>query len=53
MRDELTDDQIYATYYGPDGQPVRAGVVLSEDDQRLYDQYFTDTAIPQTTEENH
>lgn len=51
MSEEMTADQIYATYFGPDGQPVRAGVVLSEQESLEYAQYFDDTTDQTITEE--
>jgi hypothetical protein len=40
-------------YYGDDGQPVRRGVVLSPEDQQLFDLYFPETSNRTTTEETH
>jgi hypothetical protein len=39
MNEEMTDDQVFAMYFCPDGQPVRAGVQLSEDEAREYEHY--------------
>jgi hypothetical protein len=48
---EMTEDQIFAMYFGPDGQPVQAGAVLSRDEQITYAAYFPETTNQTITEE--
>lgn len=51
MSDELTDDQIYATYFDADGQPVRQGVQLSADEEATFLAYFPETTDRTATTE--
>ncbi|SDY96030.1 hypothetical protein SAMN05661080_05140 [Modestobacter sp. DSM 44400] len=43
MNDELTQDEIYASYFDANGQPVRVGAQLTADEQATYDLYFNET----------
>lgn len=52
MSEEMTEDQIYATYFDANGQPVRPGVVLSDEESREYAKYFADTTDQTITEES-
>lgn len=53
MTTELTPDQIYAQYFDANGQPVRARVVLTDEEEREFAQYFPDTTHQTITEETH
>lgn len=50
---ELTEADIYAQYFDANGQPVRAGVQLTDDEEATYRQFFADETTDQTiTEES-
>jgi hypothetical protein len=50
---EPTEAEIYAMYFDANGQPVRTGVQLTDEEAREYATYFPNTTDQTITEETH
>ena len=49
---EPTEADIYAQYFDANGQPVRAGVRLTDDEEREFAEFFPETTDQTITEES-